>query len=86
MKPLGDERHHYWLALRMAKATGLDLAEEMAEGRITQADWAGVVTACRGCDWAGRCPDWLEAHPQVAAAPQQCVNAGRFAALKAEAP
>jgi hypothetical protein len=82
MKPLGDERDHYWLALGMSQAVGLDLQAEIEAGRFSQADWAETVQRCRGCDWAGACPGWLEAHPQAAAAPESCVNAGLFGALK----
>jgi len=80
-RPLGDEREHYWLALGMAQTVGLDLQAEIAAGRFSQAEWAETVTTCRGCDWAGGCPAWMEAHPVAERAPGACVNAARFDAL-----
>ena len=51
IKPLGDENHHYWLAVAMAKAAGVDLQKAMDDGSLSHQDWAGLVTRCRGCDW-----------------------------------
>ncbi len=63
MKPLGPEREHYWLALSMAKAAGVDLQEAIDTGRFSQEKWARTVTRCRGCEWGGECPEWLKEHP-----------------------
>jgi hypothetical protein len=81
VRPLGDEREHYWLALGMAQTVGLDLQAEIEAGRFTRALWADTVTRCRGCDWAGACPGWMERHPNAERAPSSCVNADRFNAL-----
>ena len=48
VKPLGDENHHYWLAVAMAKAAGVDLQKAMDDGTLSHEDWAGLVTRCRG--------------------------------------
>lgn len=82
-RPLGDEITHYWLALGMAKAVGLDLQAEIEAGRFSQEAWADTVQHCRGCTWAWRCPGWMAAHPTIEAAPETCVNAARFNALRA---
>jgi hypothetical protein len=80
VRPLGDEKRHYWLALGMARASGADLQRALEEGRITHADWAEVVQRCRGCSWAEGCGCWMRAQdpdkaPEV---PQACPNAGFF--------
>ena len=84
MKPLGPERDHYWLALSMAKAAGVDLQAAIDSGRFSQEKWAATVQRCRGCDWGGDCPHWLREHPTTEQAPKACVNAKLFSTLKAE--
>lgn len=83
IKPLGDETHHYWLAVSMAKAAGIDLQAAMDEGRISHEDWAGLITRCRGCDWEreGGCGRWLKLaleDPGNAEVPASCVNQKTF--------
>jgi hypothetical protein len=85
VRPLGDEVTHYWLAKAMSQTVGLDLQAEIAAGRFSQQDWADTVQRCRGCDWAGACPSWMEEHAGADHAPDACVNADRFNALLAEA-
>ena len=83
VRPLGDEKRHYWLALGMAQASGADLQRALDEGRITHGDWAEVVARCRGCAWAEGCDCWLAAQdPATASAiPQACPNASFFEAV-----
>ncbi|SNS19333.1 DUF6455 family protein [Tropicimonas sediminicola] len=83
MKPLGPERDHYWMALGMAKAAGVDLQAAIEAGHFSQEKWASTVQKCRGCDWGEDCPSWLREHATVDEAPQACVNARLFATLKA---
>lgn len=82
VRPLGDEKRHYWLALGMAQASGADLQRALEEGRITHGDWAEVVTRCRGCAWTEGCACWLAAQDGAASAsvPQACPNATFFEA------
>jgi len=81
-RPLGDENRHYWLAVAMAKATGTDLQAALDEGRLSHADWAALVTRCRGCDWAKGCECWLaKQEPGAAGVPATCVNASVFEGL-----
>jgi hypothetical protein len=82
MRPLGSERDHYWLALSMAKAAGVDLQAAIDDGTFDQQKWANTVQRCRGCDWGGDCKDWLARHPEVEQVPETCVNAKLFTALK----
>lgn len=83
MKPLGPERDHYWMALGMAKAAGVDLQAAIEAGRFSQEKWASTVQKCRSCDWGEDCPHWLREHDSVERAPSTCVNSRVFAALKA---
>ena len=82
-QPLGDETEHYWLVQRMAKATGVDLVRATDAGLLSQDDWAGIVTRCRGCQWADGCAHWLGAPvEEERALPNPCLNRKRLAALK----
>jgi len=82
-RPLGDENRHYWLAVSMAKATGTDLQAALEEGRISHADWADLVTKCRGCTWVEGCACWLAKQDAGNAdIPDACVNSAFFAAAR----
>lgn len=82
-QPLGREREHYWRVLRMAKATGTDLVQAMAEGDLTHRDWARVVTRCRGCGWVDGCAHWLDAgSDEPRPCPDGCRNQKTFEDLK----
>lgn len=82
MKPLGDTLRHYWLAQRMAKQNGLDLAQAQDQGLLPQRDWAAMVHRCRGCAWTEGCDRWLDALEHGADLPDECANHDRFAALR----
>ncbi|SLN43452.1 hypothetical protein PSA7680_02185 [Pseudoruegeria aquimaris] len=82
MKPLGEERRHYWLAKRMADAAQADVVGAFSEGRLSSQEWAGLVTRCRGCTWVEGCARWLEEDHPEAIAPAACANARVFEALK----
>ncbi|MCA0929110.1 DUF6455 family protein [Ruegeria profundi] len=82
MPHLGEIMTHLRLVLRMGQATGTDIVAAHEQGHLTQQDWAEMVHKCRGCDWANRCPDWLDRHEIVKNAPQTCRNRQRFAALQ----
>ena len=84
MKPLGDSKRHFWLAQRMAKATGADIVGAHQAGDLPQEEWAQMVQACRGCDWTEGCERWLESHPAAEDVPQTCANCARFAELQTE--
>ncbi len=83
--PLGDEVAHYWLAQRMARATGTDLVGATADGKLTQEEWSEMVLRCRGCQWTNGCQSWLEdlSAEGERAPPVTCVNHKRFEALHA---
>lgn len=84
MKPLGDLRKHLRLVLRMGRASRTDLVAARQEGRLRSRDWAGMVQTCRRCTWAGRCPDWIDAHHDTGACPPDtCLNRDKFRELAA---
>lgn len=80
MKPLGDMRRHFWLVQKMAQVQGLDLVGALARGDLDQADWAGMVTRCRGCDGAEQCAR-IPPDEQPGALPGYCCNRERFQIL-----
>ncbi len=82
MKPLGSERTHYWLALGMAKAAGVDLQAAIDEGRFNQREWARSVERCRACLWEGECATWTRDTSDADAPPETCANARIFRDLK----
>lgn len=82
--PLGHPRRHYWLVQGMARATGLDLAKAVGDGRLTLHDWADIVHNCRACTCADGCDRWLASDPCVTAPPNPCRNRATLAALKIE--
>lgn len=87
MAPLGSISRHLNLVRRMGQATGVDLAAAMHEGRIDSADWAGMVTNCRGCQSAETCDHWLDGQALrdgTARTPSYCENSATFARLARE--
>jgi hypothetical protein len=85
-RPLGNETRHYWLALRMARATGADLQRALETGVISHADWADVVRRCRGCSWSAGCNCWMAVQEAgTASVPAACPNAGVFQRALADA-
>lgn len=83
MKPLGDMRRHFWLAQKMARAQGLDLAGAMARGDLNQAEWAGIVARCQGCNGSETCARAL-ARDGLDEVPDYCRNRQRFGILLAD--
>ena len=79
---LGRIMTHVRLISRMARATKTDLVGAHEAGVLSQEDWADMVQTCRGCDWAGECEAWLDAHETLSCAPETCPNRARFAALR----
>lgn len=81
MPTLGDVSDHLQLVRRMARATGADLAEAMHEGELTNADWAQIVTNCRGCTCVDQCRaqlSALEVSGTQTDAPEYCENRATF--------
>lgn len=83
MKPLGEPRRHFWLVQKMAQKQGVDLTGAMARGDLDQADWAGMVTRCRGCTGAEACAQMPE-QGGSGELPEYCRNRERFRILLAD--
>ena len=62
---------------------GLSLYDEMQEGTLSSADYAQMVTLCRGCALVEACERWLASStPGAGEPPPGCPNAERLHALK----
>lgn len=73
---LGDPTLHFWLTRSVAKAMGLNLSEAMANSRLTTAEYAAMVTACRQCPRVDSCQCWLGDQRTLAQdTPPGCANA-----------
>ncbi len=75
---------HFWITRGMARRLGVNLSEAMHDGLISQADFADMITRCRGCDKADGC---LAALSERAGAPTSlpdwCHNAALLSELSA---
>lgn len=81
--PLGDPARHFWMTRSVARAMGVSLSEAMAEGSLSQKDYADLVTRCRSCHFVDECQDWLGHQcTRSAAAPECCQHAALFQHLK----
>lgn len=80
MKPLGDAKQHYWLAQRMAKRAGVDLAQAYQAGQLDQQDWADIVETCRHCTWVDGCQRML-GEATDGEPPKTCLNCAEFEEL-----
>ncbi len=66
---------HFWITRGMARRMGVNLTEAMHDGFLTQADFATMITRCRGCDGAQGCMAFLADHAgQSGSAPDWCRN------------
>jgi hypothetical protein len=80
---LGDISRHFWLLRSVARSMGLDLGAAMAEGRLSEAEYAAMVTRCRAGGCSGPCTAWLACQQSLAAAPPPgCVNTEELTGLK----
>ena len=81
MRPLGPTSRHILLVNGMAKAVGADLSASVAEGDLTQTDYAAMVTRCRGCSQPGACETLLRSPEGTDETPNYCRNADLLARL-----
>ena len=82
MTPLGDIHRHIQLVNGMAKAHDIDLSAAARDGRLSQEDYAQMVTRCRGCSGPDSCEVALRSTNPPRSAPDMCRNAQVFEALK----
>ena len=73
---LGDPARHFFMTRSVARMMGLSLSEEMQNGHLAPAAYAGMVTCCRGCALVEACEEWLARQvPGQAGTPPGCCNA-----------
>jgi len=75
---------HFWITRGVARRLGVNLSEAMHDGLISQADFAEMITRCRGCDKAEGCLVAISERGGVSGAvPDWCRNAAILSELKA---
>ncbi|SHI91420.1 hypothetical protein SAMN05444404_0987 [Ruegeria lacuscaerulensis ITI-1157] len=79
---MGQIMRHMRLVLRMGRAAGVDLVEAHKSGRLSQADWAGMVRRCQNCSAAQPCHDWLARHDTCGPTFETCPNRAIFKQLR----
>ena len=82
MQTLGDARDHFWRVIKMAKACDVDLSTALDEDKINVAEWADMITGCRGCAQVDKCDRLMRQQEHVPEAPNYCVNRETFAQLR----
>ncbi|MEQ9695778.1 DUF6455 family protein [Shimia sp. SDUM112013] len=83
---LGDPARHFWLTRSVARSMGVSLSDAMAEGALSEKQYADLVTNCRKCALVDHCQSWLGGQAAGAdCAPEGCVHADLFARLRQEA-
>jgi len=75
MKPLGDPNRHIQLVNGMAQALGADLTGAASNSEVSQKQYAGMVTRCRGCSKPDACEARLRSTDTFTEAPDYCRNA-----------
>ncbi|MEM9475046.1 MAG: DUF6455 family protein [Pseudomonadota bacterium] len=81
---LDDTDCHYWLTQAMARTADVSLRAEMASGRISEADFVGMVARCGACQTADDCVRWMAqgAPGSGAQLPGYCLNHEIIEALR----
>lgn len=75
---------HFWITRAMARRLGVNLSEAMHDGLLTQADFAEMITRCRGCDKAQGCLEALsERDGPAVGLPDWCRNTAVLTELSA---
>ncbi|WP_275806792.1 DUF6455 family protein [Pseudothioclava nitratireducens] len=75
---------HFWLTRGLARRLGVNITESIHHGFLTQADFADLITRCRGCSRAQGCMAFLsENDGPLASAPDWCPNAPILGELRA---
>ncbi len=76
---LGDLSRHFWLTRSVARVMGLNLSECMAQGKLTEDQYARMITRCRAGGCAVMCEAWLATQTcRADKAPAHCANADQL--------
>lgn len=79
-----DAERTFWLTQGIARTVGVNLTTEMAEGRLTRAEYADMMVRCSACDNAETCVRWMaEGGRGDTDPPAYCLNHERIEALAA---
>lgn len=71
----GNVDLHFWITRGMARRMGVNLTEAMHDGLLTQADFAAMITRCRGCTGAEGCMAYLsDKSASPGSTPDWCKN------------
>ncbi|WP_295533996.1 DUF6455 family protein [uncultured Thioclava sp.] len=74
---------HYWITRSMGKRMGVNLSDAMRDGRLTQADFAEMITACRTCGRSEFCLALLsERGEEPNVLPNDCPNKSALDSLR----
>ena len=77
-RPLSPAGQALQCTRAMAQAMSVDISELLYLGGLSVADYAEMITRCRGCAQSAACADWLEARKRGGNAalpsPQHCEN------------
>ncbi|MCB1335187.1 MAG: hypothetical protein KDK26_16445 [Roseivivax sp.] len=80
---LGDPERHFWLTRSVARTLGLNLSEAIASHRLSEGEYAEMVTRCRGCSNTADCEEWLSCGgTKDCTAPRSCRIAEMLARLR----
>ncbi len=72
----------FWMVRGVARALGLNLAQEMAEGRMCRGQYCAMIENCLNHACLDRCGEWLGHTPgQASEPPPGCANAQAFAKI-----
>ncbi len=74
LPPLGDAALHFWITHAVARANGVRFSEAIAQGALTKADYAMLVTRCRTCPHTQDCLVRLAAPGGMEGVPGYCAN------------
>lgn len=84
MDLLGDTaaERHFWLTQGMARASGVNITEMIARGRLTRAQFQEMVVRCGACEYPERCVRWMaEGEHAGEDPPGYCLNHETIEAL-----
>ena len=77
--------HHADLMKAMSRRAGIDLGDEIAQGRLRAERFRGAVLTCARCRHTGECEALLSAPAEsVSSVPNYCLNKGLLARLQNE--
>lgn len=69
----------FWMVRGVARTLGLNLAQEMAAGRMGRGQYCAMIDTCLKNSCLDRCGEWLgQTSGQASNPPEGCANAPAF--------